>query len=313
MNAPSPVNSTAPERRPWPEHWKELLARWVEEDPNAAETVLRLPLSVVGATTREACLGAVADALGETLPDKRALLGRAVQLLGWRHVLVLLVRAIELDEAGGLWSVAIKARRTRGGIFFTLMPHRQRQRLAPRAPRPPRPADVPPLTEAEIAAAHAQKGTITVTPKMTLMGRPALDGIARRGTYVSFTLSYKGAPSLPKGLPAVPKEATTYTVYLAAKKWPSLEQQLRSAPTDQLIMEGFPSFDAEVEGPALWVENATTQALRRAKFAKPSAEAPTVEPAVAGEGGVRQGEPVTVASAPDADGTEVLVARRRPS
>lgn len=320
VNAPSPVEAT-PERRPWPEHWEALLERWLEDEPIAAEVMLRLPPPVLGAGSREECLGAVADALGETLPDKRALVDRAVQLLGWRAVLELLVRALELDDAGGLWSVATKSRRTRGGVFFALMPRKRRWLLEPclRRPRAPGAAEpAPPLpapTKNDIAAAHAKKGTITVTPKMTLMGRPALDGVVARATYVSFTLDYKGAPSLPKGLPTVPTGPTTYTVYLAAKKWPALEHQLRVTPTDQLLLEGFVAFDADVEGPALWVESATTQALKRAKFAakEPPATPPPMQ-AWASKGGVRKGEMlVTDPPSKSGGGPEVVVRRRAPT
>jgi hypothetical protein len=296
-----------------------MLDQWrVKRPAEMTFALAAIPAAVLDASTREACLSAIADELGEMLEDKRALIERVVHLMGWRRTLELLAHAIEADRAGGVWSVAMKARRTKGGLFFSLLPDNKRWRLERRAPpRSPPPTPTPPAAPAPTAeppprTPHGKRGKIIVTPKLVLMGRPAFEGVVERDKYVSFALDYEGAPSLPKDLPVFPKGVITYTVYLARKKWCELEPMLRKDETDQLVLEGFPCYDADLEGPALWVQSATTREERRQKFAKAAPPTGTTE-GVAGAQGVRRGEAVIERGAGGASPEVMIVTRRSPS
>ena len=78
-------------------------------------------------------------------------------------------------------------------------------------------------------------------------------------------------PALPKGLPTPPAAPTKYTVYIAAKQWRKVEQAIAD-PEDVLIVEGFPTMDAEARAIAVFATNTTTkklqQALKEAQKAK---------------------------------------------
>ena len=67
-----------------------------------------------------------------------------------------------------------------------------------------------------VAANLSQTGEATAM-KITLIGRPGR--IVEKGQVVLTSMQGAKAPSLPKGLPAPPAEATPYIVYIAAKQW----------------------------------------------------------------------------------------------
>jgi hypothetical protein len=116
-----------------------------------------------------------------------------------------------------------------------------------------------------------------MTPKITLMGRPAR--IVEHENYVLMSFDFKGAPSLPRGLPVPASTATTYTAFMVKKQWRKVEEALRGNPLDQLIIEGFCTFDDELEDLVVFVQAATTKELQRAKLAEEkAAAAPAVTP-----------------------------------
>jgi hypothetical protein len=238
-----------------------------------------------------ALASALADDLGETELEVRRLLRRLVQRVGWPLCEQALddTRAIEAD--GGLWSVQEKKRRTKGGVFFALLKIRSaaargiiylhqgnRERESKKR--------APPFTweqRIELVGEALQHRGTAMTAKLMLMGRP--EKVVQREDFVVTSLEYRGAPSLPKGLPVPKSTRTTYTVYIAAKQWRKVADLLQD-PEDQLIVEGYCILDPEVGGIALLAQSATTKALQRQKLDKApvatataAAKAPAPSPA----------------------------------
>ena len=72
------------------------------------------------------------------------------------------------------------------------------------------------------------------TVKITLIGRPGR--IVEKGEVVLTSMQASKAPSLPKGLPPVPIDPTTYVVFIAQKQWKKVAQAIKD-PQDVLIVE----------------------------------------------------------------------------
>ena len=98
--------------------------------------------------------------------------------------------------------------------------------------------------------------------KITLIGRPGR--IVEKGQVVLTSMQGAKAPSLPKGLPAPPAEATPYIVYIAARQWRKVAQAMQN-PQDRLIIEGYPVLDKRLGTIAVFAQSVTTKLLQAAK------------------------------------------------
>jgi len=66
--------------------------------------------------------------------------------------------------------------------------------------------------------------------KLTLIGRPALDAIQTRPTYVAFRMQGKAPGPLPKGLPPVPDQhPIPWLVVIALRQWNRVKDSLAGA------------------------------------------------------------------------------------
>ena len=72
------------------------------------------------------------------------------------------------------------------------------------------------------------------------------------------------APSLPKGLPPIPDEPTTYIVYIARKQWRKVARAIKD-PDDSLIVEGLPVMDKRLGTIAVFARSVTTKLLQAKK------------------------------------------------
>jgi hypothetical protein len=205
----------------------------------------------------------IAALLKETAPDPRRQIRRIVAKLGPARAQALAQEALRIEAAGGQVIPDGSRRRTVGGIFFQLVKQQtggrrtrtRRQRALNRLPL---------LTWATrmnvVRDALAQKGSISDV-KMTLVGRPG--AVAVRPNCVLIAMANTRGPSLPKGLPDIPTTPTTYTVYIAHKHWRGMEEALTN-PDDALVIEGWATYDPELEGIAVFATFVTTT-LRRAQ------------------------------------------------
>ncbi len=98
--------------------------------------------------------------------------------------------------------------------------------------------------------------------KLTLVGRP--NHVVERQGVVILGLRNAASPPLPKGLPALPPQPTTYLVFISQKQWKKVTDALTN-PDDQLIVEGYPVYDPRFTGITVYATNVTTKLLQQAK------------------------------------------------
>jgi hypothetical protein len=227
---------------------------------------------------------AIARALHE---PKIGLLQKLADHVGIDKVEELYQRTLEIEAAGGMTTANGKRRRTAGGVLFQLtrelMSSRERRQIfrerkphqpgdpaqvgekrepkpPPSAPKPPTAEEVAVLLKAAATIPADKKGTASV--KVTLIGRPKQ--VKRLDTCVLVVMAPKPPGTLPKGLPPVPESTSaTLAVFIATKQWSKVEASLKQDPSDELIIEGFPSNDAKNQITAVWAQSCTTKMIQR--------------------------------------------------
>jgi hypothetical protein len=101
--------------------------------------------------------------------------------------------------------------------------------------------------------------------KITLIGRPGK--VEMREELVITTMSHSaGKPTFPRGVPAMPKTPTTYTVYIGAKQWSQVESVL-DTPEASIVIEGMCAYDPELQAVAVYATRVTP---REANAEKPA-------------------------------------------
>ena len=76
---------------------------------------------------------------------------------------------------------------------------------------------------------------------LTLIGRPDVQAVQTRPTYVAFRMQGKEPGSLPKGLPPVPGQGPiTWLVVIALRQWTRVQDSLAAHADDTLIITGHP-------------------------------------------------------------------------
>lgn len=94
---------------------------------------------------------------------------------------------------------------------------------------------------------------------MRLLGLPG--EVITSGSTVILALESRRPPSMPDEFPPLPDRTVRYVVYLAAKQWQRLEQEL-SAPQRLLAVEGPCFYDSETQSLAVLARKAETKAER---------------------------------------------------
>lgn len=226
----------------------------------------------------------IAERLNETKVHALQQIHHIVWALGIVQAWALTLEALEIDEGEGMMVPDGSRRRTVGGVFFYLAytkgvpePEKELKRLLPKKPRTdqaeeqkeaiPRPVPVIALSWQDrieaISEAEQRKGNATV--KITLVGRPGK--IVDRGQCIITVVEASKVPALPKGVPVPPTLSTRYTVYIASKQWKKVAESIQD-PEDVLIVEGFPSLDAQVKAIAVFATNVSTKKLQIAQKTK---------------------------------------------
>jgi PHAX RNA-binding domain len=189
---------------------------------------------------------------GETLAailqePKVSLLRQVLRTVGPDRCAALLADTLACEARGGLLTKDGTRRRTPGGVFFQLVKERatpkERQRLfyraLPQPPKAPAQPQAPTWEEVQALVQTLPQGEATV--KLTLIGRPALEAIQTRPTYVAFRLQGKAPGPLPKGLPPVPDQhPILWLVVIALRQWNRVQDSLAAHADDTLIIEGHP-------------------------------------------------------------------------
>jgi len=182
---------------------------------------------------------------------KVPLLRQVLRTVGPERCAALLADTLACEASGGMLTKDGTRRRTPGGVFLQLVKERatrqERQRLFSRAmPQQPKaPAQphghpqAPTWEEVQVLVQTLPQGEATV--KLTLIGRPALEAIQTRPTYVAFRMQGKAPGPLPKGLPPVPDQhPIAWLVVIALRQWHRVQASLAAHADDTLIIEGHP-------------------------------------------------------------------------
>jgi hypothetical protein len=212
----------------------------------------------------------IARQLDETNPEALDQIELIVQRLGVDKAQEFLRETLEIEDQGGLLVRDGSRRRTPGGVYFysvrgkvsrkdrwAIWPH-----LAPK-PKPPPP---PPFEWEErlmIVPKLLEKVGEAKIVKITIIGRPGR--IVEKDDVVLISMQHSGkAPSLPKGLPPIPAEPTTYIVYIARNQWRKVAKAIKD-PNDSLSVEGLPVLDKRLGTVAVFARSVTTKLLQAEK------------------------------------------------
>ncbi len=227
----------------------------------------------------------IADLLGETQHGPRKLVLGVIEQCGVDFAREILRDTEAVQAAGGMLTAAADRLRTKGGVFFYIA----RGRMSDAARNAVFPArNVRNRRKTEAAEAHLPRfvwderldvlrllldkpGEISAV-KITLIGRPG--EIETRQELIITTMRHEaGAPTMPRGVPALPTTPTLYTVYISAKQWHKIAPAL-AEPEDMLIVEGTCAFDPEISGIAVYANRVTTKLTeiekRQATESKPN-------------------------------------------
>jgi hypothetical protein len=207
-------------------------------------------------------VAALAGVLGESQPEPLAALRQIIQLKGVRFAQHILEKAQQREAAGGMLTADKSRRRTLGGTFFAIArrhvsPEEHAQLWPGHTPPNTRskrgdrdgPADRPTTWEANRADIYP---TLTLNAgkakpvKVTMIGRPGR--ITHQGSFIATVMQDDSTPDLPRGLPAMPSAPRQYAVLIARKQWDKVAPALQANQDDQLIVEGFAAYDAQLPG-----------------------------------------------------------------
>ena len=228
----------------------------------------------------------IAAQLSETEPGPIMQLRRVLRTLGPERTMDFVHQTLDIEVHGGMMLPDGSRRRTPGGVFFHLVRgniswkeavainrdwvqwHRSKA-TTPATTKRENPTHLPPAhppfreeDRGEVIQALKQQLGEVRNVKITLIGRPGR--IVERQNLVITTMQSAKVPSLPKGVPAPPTPPTTYMVYIAAKQWKMVAEAIAD-PDDSLIVEGYPAYDPELEGLAVYAMSVTTKKLQVAK------------------------------------------------
>jgi Phosphorylated adapter RNA export protein, RNA-binding domain len=194
------------------------------------------------------------DKLAEVLQESNVpLLTQVLRVLGPDRTTAILMDTLQCEANGGMWTKDGTRRRTPGGVFFQRVKQQatrqERRRLFPhpapqrhRAPAPAQAQDqpqAPTWDEVQALIITFPPGEAAVT--LTLTGRPDIQAVQARPTYVAFRMQGKVPGSLPKGLPPVPGQTPiTWLVVITLRQWDRVKGSLAAHADDKLIITGHP-------------------------------------------------------------------------
>lgn len=223
----------------------------------------------------------IAQHLGESEPSPLEQIRLIVEHFGPEFAQALLAEVEDIEASGGMTTSNGKRRRTPGGVYLYLarrraatrdqrhifkikVPGRMRRMLAEQAADTPKEPAFTWTDRLTVLGDLLEERGDATNAKLTLIGRPGK--VERHQDLIITTMSHtpKLPASLPKGVPQPPKEATIYTVFIAAKQWNKIADAIAN-PDDSLIVEGMCAFDPDVQGIALFAQSVTTRNLQRAK------------------------------------------------
>ncbi|MEL6405638.1 MAG: phosphorylated adapter RNA export RNA-binding domain-containing protein [Chloroflexota bacterium] len=213
----------------------------------------------------------VAEQLKEDNQKAIAQISKLIELLGREFVQNYVEKTKEIEAKGGLKTDDGSRRRTTGGVFFYLIkvavPDEVRDKIFPRFGMR-RTGNVIKWEErmkyvaemvAEETAEHGEMHSVEIRVK----GRPGKILVEDNSVVTTLTHTHSSVP-FAYGVPQPPTDVSTvYVVYMPIRKWRDVEEFIKRAPSDVLIVDGTLIWDAESSTLAVFARNVTTRRRER--------------------------------------------------
>jgi hypothetical protein len=211
----------------------------------------------------EAISRRIAEQLGEQGNYPLGQVMKLVARYGTAQVQTWLEQALAIEAQGGQMTLDGQ-RRTPGGVFFAQAKQQigrptyrrlMRRRLQQPCRRTPLPGFDWEQRENELAPLLAQKGTLSDV-RIMLVGRP---GATRdyKDCVITVMQPARG-PSLPRGLPPLPEQASPYIIYISRRHWETVADQLADE-SQVLVVEGWAAYDPRFKGLAVFAMTVSTR------------------------------------------------------
>lgn len=198
----------------------------------------------------------IARALNEEEEQPVSTIRQVVTKFGAEFALKTLDDTLKVEEEGGMLVHDGTRKRTPGGVFFYLVrgriPHKDTVALFHEPPFKWK--DRLPILE----ELKPHPGVVKV--KVTLIGRPGK--VVEKRYFTITMMNDMTMPTLPKGLPSMPENPTSYMVYISRKQWKRVKEAIKN-PDDILIIQGFARYDPELEGMAVFATSTMTKFLQQ--------------------------------------------------
>lgn len=198
----------------------------------------------------------IARALREDEEQPVESIRQIVNHYGKEFALEVLEEAQKIHKEGGMLVHDGTRNRTIGGVYFYLIrgriPHKDTVALFHEPTFKWK--DRLPIIQ------HLKYHPGVVKVKVTLIGRPGK--VVEKRYFTITMMNDMTMPTLPKGLPSMPENATSYMVYISRKQWKRVKDAIRN-PDDILIIQGFARYDPELEGMAVFATSTMTKFLQQ--------------------------------------------------
>jgi hypothetical protein len=233
------------------------------------ETTVQQP-DAVSEETQKAAVDRIAKELGEHARQPLKQLRAIVKHCGVEFADRMVAEAKEIEANGGMMIRDGSRRRTLGGVFFFVakdrMTDEQRNTIFVPTWRKNRftpPKHLPSFDfdqRADIRAEIIQNPGEAKEVYIKLVGRPG--DLKKYQEVVMTTVEHElPLPSVPRGVPEIPPEKTTFTVYIGLEQWSKVEKQL-SDPDRLMQVEGLCVYDEAMPGITVY---ATSIRVRKRK------------------------------------------------
>jgi hypothetical protein len=227
----------------------------------------------------------ISEQLGETDPIPQRLITDIARFNGLDFVEEILRQTLEIEANGGLMVNSGERRRTPGGVFFYLargkMPSSRRYKIWPwrnktgenggenGSYRREEDDDPNPVfdweSRAELADDLIANAGEVSSLKVTLVGQLGSIKMAQPVVTLTITNAY-GNVTVPRGIPDVPTDPETYTIYVVMKLWSRVAPALKAQPDDIVIVDGICSYDDKARHITIYASSITTSSLQRAAW-----------------------------------------------
>lgn len=202
--------------------------------------------------------------LNATTWQHQCQLRRIVQHLGPNNALIILDETRTRVQKNGSHASDNAQQHTLSAVYFDLV----KQQMSPiirreifSRPYGPQPIDpaIPTFDWSDRGVVIAEIGTdkgVVQTVKITLTGRPGK--LVERDNCIITIMQDTESTAVPDELSTPPPNPTQYGVYMTRNQWTTVAEALRD-PSNMLVVEGWPTYDAQLGGIAVFALTVTVE------------------------------------------------------